>query len=385
MAKRNNVIQLEQHINPLPKQYRHMRYRDHNKHTWERTFSQIYADLSVIPRADDPSKTLADKARALAVKFYGLFKITNKTYITVGHTLIAQVTERKGWQNNNLLKQLANIFNIKYHRSITLDETTYRNQFIISYTESGQLILDDPLDFYILKTANTDNLTREKSQVNSWKIKSNPFPQTQSLSAVQTQDFGLIDTLRGGHKAPPSIERVEYDAPPAEESEELPEDFHNDCFRDLANAVPRNLQTTDEEEREEKEEVDPGEEFEEASYPELTEEPTAYTEAVRKEEEPKKSSYPDSKPSFPFLTTKELVGRCFHKLREQLHLKFAVHTPESANRIITHCCFEKDGHIVRVLYPPGFTFSEDERIAIRCAIHTVYGDHITITSKKMRE
>lgn len=113
-----------------------------------RKFNIIYGDMKFIPRADDATKSLSDKAKLLASYYSQILNSTENDVITVRPESICSVTERKTDQNNNIHKQLKHIFNIKYYQAFIINGSKLRDIFVISYTENGRKILENPGKFY---------------------------------------------------------------------------------------------------------------------------------------------------------------------------------------------------------------------------------------------
>lgn len=111
-----------------------------------RKYDKIPRDFSLIIRANDRSKCISAKVEKLASRF--IFRLKKHEMLIMSHAQISKITGCKSRQNANLLKYLADIFHIKYHKAKTVDGKKYRNVFIIEYTKDGREILEDPAAYY---------------------------------------------------------------------------------------------------------------------------------------------------------------------------------------------------------------------------------------------
>lgn len=112
------------------------------------TFDQIIHGHELIQRANDSGKGLSKTARILASMYRKMIDKSITGYIPVTHDFISKTTET-GRRNNNLIhKQLANIFNIiphqVYYHQTANGEKKLRDVCVISFTENGRFILDNP-------------------------------------------------------------------------------------------------------------------------------------------------------------------------------------------------------------------------------------------------
>jgi hypothetical protein len=107
----------------------------------KRRFRQTDLHWGQIPRANDPSKSLQEKAVNLLSTIVS--KLQNKKVIILNHSHLTQITKCKKDQNVNLLKQIANIFDITYHTKITINSKVHRYCYVIKHTEAGCAIIEN--------------------------------------------------------------------------------------------------------------------------------------------------------------------------------------------------------------------------------------------------
>lgn len=100
----------------------------HSKLHWEQ-----------IPRANDPSRPLQEKAiNLLAVIVH---KLNDKEVVILNHDYLSRVTKCRKDQNVNLLKQLDDVLDISFHPKITIGNIKYKNSYAIKHTQDGRRII----------------------------------------------------------------------------------------------------------------------------------------------------------------------------------------------------------------------------------------------------
>jgi hypothetical protein len=109
--------------------------------TAKQRFSKSDLHWKQVPRANNPKKPLQGKAVDLLSTI--VFKLRKKEVITLNHNYLSRITNCKKDQNVNLLKQLADILDIKFHAKITIGGSTYYNCYVIKHTEAGRPIIEN--------------------------------------------------------------------------------------------------------------------------------------------------------------------------------------------------------------------------------------------------
>lgn len=127
-----------------------------------RFYRKHYKDYDLITRANDPTKVLQEGAKALLIDYSNMLNRSEDRFIVIEQEFIQNITKRKKDQNNSYHKQLADIFNIKFHHSLKIfykgKQRKYWKHYTVEYTENGRAILENPAAFYI-------ETEREKSAV----------------------------------------------------------------------------------------------------------------------------------------------------------------------------------------------------------------------------
>ena len=94
-----------------------------------------------IPRANDPSKPLQEKAANILATI--VHKLRKAPVVTLNHNYLSRLTKCAKDQNVNLLKQLADILDISFHAKTIIDDKIYRNCYVIKHTLKGQSIIEN--------------------------------------------------------------------------------------------------------------------------------------------------------------------------------------------------------------------------------------------------
>ena len=107
-----------------------------------KSYTKTDDDWLDIPRADDPTKTLAENSARLCGKvIYELHKNFDKpVYLT--SQWFNKITKKKVHQNGRIRKQISHIFNFVFHLSVEVEGEILFNVFEISYTAQAYNILN---------------------------------------------------------------------------------------------------------------------------------------------------------------------------------------------------------------------------------------------------
>lgn len=137
-----------------------------------KSYTKTDDDWLDIPRADDPTKTLAENsARVCGKVIYELHKNFDRpVYLT--SQWFKKITKKKIHQNTRIRKQLSHIFNFIFHHSIQVEGEILFNVFEISYTAQAYNIL---------------NFKDEKNECNTPPIASANKLSSESKNAVRSE------------------------------------------------------------------------------------------------------------------------------------------------------------------------------------------------------
>lgn len=137
-----------------------------------KSYTKTDDDWLDIPRADDPTKTLAENsARVCGKVIYELHKNFDRpVYLT--SQWFKKITKKKIHQNTRIRKQLSHIFNFVFHHSIQVEGEILFNVYEVSYTTQAYNIL---------------NFKDEKNDCNTPPIASANKLSSESKNAVRSE------------------------------------------------------------------------------------------------------------------------------------------------------------------------------------------------------
>gem|GEM_PF-6992659 len=137
-----------------------------------KSYTKTDDDWLDIPRADDPTKTLAENsARVCGKVIYELHKNFDRpVYLT--SQWFKKITKKKIHQNTRIRKQLSHIFNFIFHHSIQVEGEILFNVYEVSYTTQAYNIL---------------NFKDEKNESNTPPIASANKLSSESINAVRSE------------------------------------------------------------------------------------------------------------------------------------------------------------------------------------------------------
>ena len=115
----------------------------------KRRFRQTELHWAQIPRANDPSKPLQEKAVNLLSTV--VHKLKKKKVVVLNQNYISRITKCEHDQNNNILKQLYNILEIQFHHKIIINGKIRRNVHTFEHTEKGRAIIEKPHALFMKK------------------------------------------------------------------------------------------------------------------------------------------------------------------------------------------------------------------------------------------
>jgi len=94
-----------------------------------------------IPRANNPNKSLQDKAVSLLSVI--VFKLRRQKVVVLNHNYLSRITNCGKDQNVNLLKQLSDMLDVSFHAKISISGKICRNSYVIKHTEKGHAIIEN--------------------------------------------------------------------------------------------------------------------------------------------------------------------------------------------------------------------------------------------------
>lgn len=160
--------------NNFPKQHSNIIYGNfQGENPKKRPFRMAYFHWDKIRRANDPDKALSEKAQKILSVIVPHIKRAGK--VIRDHDYLTKITKCKYSQNNNLLRELEDILNIRFHRTIKIGNKRHYNVFVMTFTPNGEKILENPEGFY------TKNHSK-KAESNVVVVTKNPESSGKKLS-----------------------------------------------------------------------------------------------------------------------------------------------------------------------------------------------------------
>ena len=142
-------------------EYGNVYFLDKRTNETKSKFDKISRDLRYILRANDRNKRLSKAARSLVSNYYDMISKNDNKVIFIDSEFISGITEVGVRQNNNIHKELSDIFRIQYHQVVRIENKRYRDGFTIECTENTHKILENPESFYTNnREANVDAAER---------------------------------------------------------------------------------------------------------------------------------------------------------------------------------------------------------------------------------
>ncbi len=101
-------------------------------------YNKISHAWRYIPRAHEPEKPLAEKAKSILAVI--LFRMhPEKNLITVNNKFLSKFTGCGPKQNRNLIRQLDNIFNIEFKQKFQHEGKTHWNVYVVTPNEKYKI------------------------------------------------------------------------------------------------------------------------------------------------------------------------------------------------------------------------------------------------------
>lgn len=160
--------------NTFPKQHSNIIYGNFQSGApRKRPFRMSYFHWDKIRRANDPNKVLSEKAQKILSVIVPHIKRAGNAIRD--HDYLAKITKCKYSQNNNLLRELEDILNVRFYRAIKIGNKRHYNVFVMTFTPNGEKILENPEGFYTKSYA-------KKSESNVTVVTKNPESSGKKLS-----------------------------------------------------------------------------------------------------------------------------------------------------------------------------------------------------------
>ena len=123
-----------------------------------------------IKRSDNPNKGISSKARFILSS--ALFQIRKYGQAILTHNELTKITEAKIDQNCILVKQIAFVLDIKFHRSLTENNKKYQNVYQFLKKQNTDEILENPENYF--SNNRSKKIGAKSEKIRSEESKSSP-------------------------------------------------------------------------------------------------------------------------------------------------------------------------------------------------------------------
>jgi hypothetical protein len=142
-------------------------YTNKTNQTKKPLFIKLYRYLHLVPRDNNPTKTLSPKAQTLASKYFSIISCSKNGVIGIGHKRISTYTNTTRSQNNRIHDELKAIFSFEYKKFIKSEGSTKRNIVQIKLTELGKKLVNNPYQLLNIYSKNQTQQNHSKQQESS--------------------------------------------------------------------------------------------------------------------------------------------------------------------------------------------------------------------------
>lgn len=130
-------------------------------------YNKNYDRWKNILRADGSRKKIAAECLFYIAAIEFLF-LKNPNEVIFDLTLLKKKSDHKQKQRGRFLKQLADLYNIKYYHSYIYEEEQVYGKFVCTRTQNSQKLLEDPTKFYEEKCLQNDcNYSQKRPHLQS--------------------------------------------------------------------------------------------------------------------------------------------------------------------------------------------------------------------------
>ena len=118
-------------------------------------YNKNYDRWKNILRAEGSGKKIAAECLFYIAAIEFLF-LKNPNEVIFDSTLLKKKSDHKQKQRGRFLKQLADLYNIRYHHSYIYEGEQVYGKFVCTRTQNSQKLLEDPTKFYEEKCLQND-------------------------------------------------------------------------------------------------------------------------------------------------------------------------------------------------------------------------------------
>jgi hypothetical protein len=125
-------------------------YFDKKSKEYKSRIDSIRRNLRFLPKATNSNKSQSKTGRSLISNYLDLIEKSKNGIVFVRHDFISSITETSRRQNNNLHKEISNLFDITYHHSVVVNGEQKFSGMTIELLEEAREIIENPEKFYSL-------------------------------------------------------------------------------------------------------------------------------------------------------------------------------------------------------------------------------------------
>ena len=123
-------------------------YNDFNAEKRSKKFTQKTHDFNFICKATDSSIPITRKEQDLLANINNIIKVSHKGLAYLSHAELSNLTGNNKRQNNIMRKNLSHILRSKWKKKVKIDGAVMSKVIIFKYTANGEVILNNPREYY---------------------------------------------------------------------------------------------------------------------------------------------------------------------------------------------------------------------------------------------
>ena len=123
-------------------------YNDFNTEKRSKKFTQKTHDFNFICKATNPNIPITRKEQDLLANINNIIKASHKGLAYLSHTELSNLTGNNKRQNNIMRKNLSHILRSKWKKKVKIDGAVMSKVIIFRYTANGEVILNNPREYY---------------------------------------------------------------------------------------------------------------------------------------------------------------------------------------------------------------------------------------------
>jgi hypothetical protein len=123
-------------------------YNDFNAEKRSKKFTQKTHDFNFICKATNPNIPITRKEQDLLANINNIIKVSHKGLAYLSHAELSNLTGNNKRQNNIMRKNLSHILRSKWKKKVKIDGAVMSKVIIFKYTANGEVILNNPREYY---------------------------------------------------------------------------------------------------------------------------------------------------------------------------------------------------------------------------------------------